>query len=122
MQAQAVPSQLADPALPDKLGNVMQALTGALLNLPVGEVQAALEGRPATAADRRTTVRDLGRRSDLNFDRNLQQQIAGGRETMRAGMKAMAAAVPAIMKGVNEARGEIERAVGNMPSPVYPQR
>jgi hypothetical protein len=122
VQAQAVPSQLADPALPDKLGNVMQALTGALLNLPVGEVQAALEGRPATAADRRTTVRDLGRRSDLNFDRNLQQQIAGGRETMRAGMKAMAAAVPAIMKGVNEARGEIERAVGNMPSPVYPQR
>jgi hypothetical protein len=32
------------------------------------------------------------------------------------------AAVPAIMKGVNEARGEIERAVANMPSPAYPAR
>jgi hypothetical protein len=120
--APAIPPELSDPAMADKLGNVMQSLSNAFLNLPVGEVQAALEGRPATPADKQTTVRDLGRRDDPDFDRHFQQQIAGSRETMRAGMTAMKTALPAIMKGVNEARAEMEKALANMPSPTYPVR
>ena len=120
--APAIPPELSDPAMADKLGNVMQSLSNAFLNLPVGEVQAALEGRPATPADKRTTVRDLGRRDDPDLDRHFQQQIAGSRETMRAGMTAMKTALPAIMKGVNEARAEMEKALANMPSATYPAR
>jgi hypothetical protein len=41
--APAIPPELSDPAVADKLGNVMQSLSNAFLNLPVGEVQAALE-------------------------------------------------------------------------------
>ena len=120
--APAIPPELSDPAMADKLGNVMQSLSNAFLNLPVGEVQAALEGRPATPAEKRTTVRDIGRRDDPDFDRHFQQQIAGSRETMRAGMTAMKTALPAIMKGVSEARAEMEKALANMPSPTYPAR
>ena len=120
--APAIPPELSDPAVADKLGNAMQSLSNAFLNLPVGEVQAALEGRPATPADKRTTVRDLGRRDDPDLDRHFQQQIAGSRETMRAGMTAMKTALPAIMKGVNEARAEMEKALANMPSATYPAR
>ena len=47
-----LPPQLTDPATGDKLANVAQALSRAFLNLPVGEVQAAVEGRPPTPADR----------------------------------------------------------------------
>jgi hypothetical protein len=71
-----VPPQLADPATAQRLGNAMQALSKAFLNLPVGEVQAALEGRQPTRAERKLTVRDLGRRDDPNFDRKFQEQIA----------------------------------------------
>ena len=120
--APAIPPELSDPAMADKLGRVMQSLSNAFLNLPVGEVEAAIEGRPATPADRRTTVRDLGRRDDPDFDRHVQQQIAGSRETMRAGMTAMKTALPAIMKGLNEARDGVEKALENMPSPTYPAR
>ena len=120
--APAIPPELSDPAMADKLGNVMQSLSNAFLNLPVGEVQAALEGRPATPAEKRTTVRDIGRRDDPDFDRHFQQQIAGSRETMRAGMTAMKTALPAIMKGVSEARAEMEKALANMPSANYPAR
>ena len=120
--APGIPPELSDPAMADKLGNVMQSLSNAFLNLPVGEVQAALEGRAATPAEKRTTVRDIGRRDDPDFDRHFQQQIAGSRETMRAGMTAMKTALPAIMKGVNEARAEMEKALANMPSPTYPVR
>ena len=48
-----IPPVLADPATADRLADTMQSLSSALLNLPVGEVQAAIEGRKATAADRR---------------------------------------------------------------------
>ena len=47
-----LPPQLTDPATGDKLANVMQAMSRAFLNLPVGEVQAAVEGRPPTPADK----------------------------------------------------------------------
>ena len=120
--APAIPPEISDPSVADKLGNVMQSLSNAFLNLPVGEVEAALEGRPATPADKRTTVRDLGRRDDPEFDRHVQQQIAGSRETMRAGMTAMKTALPAIMKGLDEARSGVEKALENMPSPTYPAR
>lgn len=117
-----LPPELTDPSLADKLGSVMQSLSNALLNLPVGEVQAAIEGRPVTPADQRTTVRELGRRGDPDFDRRVQQQIAGSRETVRAGMAAVSAAVPAMMNGLNEARREMEKAIENMPSRAYPKQ
>ena len=40
-----MPPQLTDPTTADKLASAMEALTKALLDLPVGEVQAAVEGR-----------------------------------------------------------------------------
>jgi len=79
-------------------------------------------GRPATPADKRTTVRDLGRRDDPDFDRRVQQQIAQSGQTMRASMGAMKAALPSIMKGLNDAKEAMDKAMANMPSPTYPVR
>jgi hypothetical protein len=118
----AVQRQLDDPALADRIGKVTEALTGALLNLPVGEVQAALEGRLATPAEKHVTVRDLGRRNDPNFDRDVHDQIAGSSEVVRSGMKAMSSALPAMIKGLGEAREAMEKVIANMPSPVYPKQ
>jgi len=113
---------LTDPAITDKLTKVLPALGDALLNMPVGEIQAAMEGRPATRADKRATVRDLGRRNDPNFDRNLKADLANSGETMKGGMKAMAAALPAMMEGMKKAVEEMDKATANLPSPTYPRR
>lgn len=118
----SVPPELTDPAMTDRLGRMMQALSKALLNLPVGEIEAAAKGRPATEADRRQTIRDLGRKQDPNFERNLDRQLAMSRVTMQAGMKALATAMPAMIKALNEAGRAIEEATANLPSPVYPKR
>jgi hypothetical protein len=117
-----VPPQLTDPAMADKLANMMQALAKPFLALPVGEVQAAVEGRKPTAAERRLTVRDVARRDDPNFDRKFQQQIANSRPMIRASLKALADALPAMLKGVNEAGQALERATSNLPDPTYPKR
>jgi hypothetical protein len=117
-----VPPELTDPAMADKLGAMMQGLSKAFLNLPVGEVEAAVEGRSATRADRKLTIRDVGRREDPNFERNLDRQLADSRVLMQASMKAFATALPAMIKGLSDAGRELEKATANLPSPNYPKR
>ena len=132
-QAQAAPppalppaaemqQRLADPALADKLANVMQALSRAFLDLPVGEVQAAVEGRAPTAAERKLTVRSVARRDDPNFERNLQRQVAQAKPMIQHSMRALAETLPVMMKSMNEAAKSLERAAANMPDPTYPKR
>jgi hypothetical protein len=121
-EAAEIQRALTDPAVTDKLTRVLPALGDALLSLPVGEIEAAIEGRPATRADKNKTVGDLARRDDPNFERNLKADLANSGETMKAGMKAMSAALPAMMEGMRKAADEMEKAMANLPSPTYPRR
>src|SRR3954451_7431870 len=113
---------LNDPAMADRLANVMQVMSNAFLDLPAGQVQAALEGRQPTAAERRMTVRDMARKDDPNFDRNFQRQMAQTGPMMRQSMKALGDAIPAMMQGLSQAETALERAAANMPDPTYPKR
>jgi hypothetical protein len=121
-QTITVPPALTDPATADKLARMMQAMSKAFLELPVGEIEAAAEGRKATRADRQRTVRQLGRSEDPNFERNLQRDLANSKPMIEASMKAMAAALPAMMKSLSEAGRELDKATANLPSPNYPKR
>ena len=118
----AVPPALTDPATAQKLTRMMQSLSQAFLNMPVGEVEAAAQRRPVTPADRNRTLREVGRRDDPNFERNLQRDVAASGPMMQATMKAFVAALPSMMKGMSEAGRELEKATDNMPRPNYPKR
>ena len=113
-----VPPQLSDPAMVDRLAGTMQAMSRAFLDLPVGEIEAAVEGRPPTPADRNRTLRS----ENPNLDREVQAQIAQARPMIRQSMKAISDALPAVMKSLHDARESIERAAANMPDPNYPKR
>jgi hypothetical protein len=120
--APQLPPQLTDPATAQKLTNAMQALSGVFLNMKVGEARAALEGRQATPAERNMTVRDMARRDDPQFDRHFQQQMANIGPTVQQSMKALSQALPAMMKGLQDAEKSLDRVVANMPDPTYPKR
>jgi len=100
------------------MANVMQAMSHAFLDLPVGEVEAALQGRPPTPADLARTLRT----EDPNLDREVQDQVAQARPVIRQSMRAMADALPGMMQGLHQAQKSLERAVANMPDPNYPKR
>ena len=117
-----LPRALTDPAMADKVGRMASALSRALLDLNVGEVQAAIEGRPVTEADRRRSVRDVATGGDPAIERRIEQQAAQSGAAIQAGAKAMAAALPAIMQSVERAAAEIDRATANLPTPGYPRR
>ena len=115
-----LPPELTDPATAQRVTNAMQAVSNAFLDMRVGEVQAALEGRPATPQEQRLTVRDLERRKD--FDRRFQHQLASVGPKMQQSMQAVNQALPAVMQSLEQAQRAIERAVANMPDPTYPRR
>ena len=109
---------LNDPRTMDRITRSMQALTDAFLKLPVGEVEAAVEGRAATPAEKRRTVGDAAGASGAD----LKRQIAEARPMIEQSMKAMKASIPALMKSLEDAGKAIERAQANMPTPGYPKR
>lgn len=117
-----VPRELTDPAMADKLAKTMDGLTSALLDLKVGEIQAAAEGRKATPAERKLTIRELERRKDPNFDRNVRRQIAEAGPKIAQGMKVLSDALPAMTKALDDMSRAIDRAAANMPDSSYPKR
>jgi len=117
-----LPPELTDPATADRLADAVQGLSQALLDLRVGEVRAALEGREASPAEKRMTVRDMARRDDPDFDRHVQQNMANVRPMVHQSMTALSRALPAMMQGLMQAQQALERAVANMPDPTYPRR
>ena len=113
-----VPLELTDPKLVDRLMEMNKALTKALLDLPVGELEAAVQGRAPTEADRRRTVRDSAHLSEGE----IEQKIARARPQVEATMKAFARSLPAMTRALSQAADAIERATANMPQPGYPKR
>lgn len=120
-----IPAELTDPAMGETLGKMFGTLARTVMDMPVGEMQAAVEGRPPTAADKARTVRDLAGR-DPDFERQVEAQAAQAVPRMQAGLKAMASSLPAMMRVLEQAaeqmEGSIDRATANMPQPGYPKR
>jgi len=113
-----IPPELTDPAFIDRLTNMTEALSKAFLDLPVGEIEAAVEGRAATRADRARTVTDSARVSQ----RDIERSIAEARPRIQAAMEALASALPAMTEALSKAADEVERATANIPQPGYPRR
>jgi len=111
---QNIQRALNDPAMADRLTNVMQSLGNAMLDLPIGEIQAAAEGRTPTVADKRRRVRDV--------EPDLQQRVAQTGPIIRQSMKALGEALPAVVQSLEQAQRSLERAAANMPDPTYPKR
>ena len=118
----ALPPQLFDPAMPAQLGRMAGALTRVFMNLPVGELEAAIEGRPPSPSDRRKTVGNTVRRDYPSIERDIQRDVASSAGAMQSGARAMQRAMPVIGQAIGRAAAEIERATANMPSPYYPVR
>ena len=120
-----IPAELTDPAMAETLGRMLGSVTRVMLDLPVGELQAAVEGREASTADKRRTIRDMAGR-DPDIERKVERQVADAVPRMQAAMKAMAASVPAMARALEQAaeqmEGSIDRATANMPTPGYPKR
>jgi hypothetical protein len=117
-----LPPELTDPAAAMQMARKVQALSTALLNIRVGDMRAALEGRDATPVERNMTVGDIVRRKDPDFDRHVQEQVATVGPKIQRSMRAINRALPELMRDVDDVQRSVERAVSNLPDPSYPRR
>ena len=117
-QAQ-IPPELSDPAVADKLTRVLGPLSRALMNMPVGELEAALSGREPTAADR---SKRLGDRIGPEGQKELEATVAAAGPKMQAMQKALVASLPTIMSALGDVGKQLEQATANLPDPTYPKR
>ena len=113
-----LPPEITDGRVLDELGTMIGSLSRAFLNLPVGELEAAVENRPATRADRNRTVRSV----TGTDERELQADIEAGKGAVKNGGQALARALPVVVEALNTAGRELERATANVPQPGYPRR
>jgi hypothetical protein len=111
---------LTDPAMADTLGRVSAVLAKSLLDLPIGEVEAAIEGRPATPADRARRVRDQV--NDPYIEQRIAANAAQSGRMMQSAGRAVVASLPALMGALGQVERELERAIANIPDPTYPRR
>ena len=116
-EAPLLPPEIANGEFVDRAVPVLQALSRAFLDLPVGEVQAAIENRPATRADRNRRVRDVAGVDE----RDLDQSIAQNSQVLKNGVQSVVRSLPVIQRALNQAGEEVARAVNNLPSPAYPR-
>jgi hypothetical protein len=117
-----LPPELADPATAQRIAGTVEALSDALLNVRVGGIRAALDGREASPRERDVTVGDLARRDDPDFDRRLHHQLATVAPRIQEGVAAVNRALPQVIEDVDDAQKSLERAVSNLPDPTYPRR
>ena len=115
-----LPPELSDPAIADKLSNMLGPLMKAMMDMPIGEMEAAITGREPTPADKSRRVRDtIG---GPNAERKLQADLAATGPQMRAMQKALVASLPALMGALSGMEMELEKATANLPDPTYPKR
>jgi len=119
-QAPQLPPEFSDPAMADKLGRMAGALTRSLMDLPVGELEAAVQGREPTPADRNKRVRDeIG---GPETQRQVEASVAQSGRQMQAMGRALVDSLPSIMSALGEVENSLERATANLPDPTYPRR
>lgn len=119
-QAAPLPAELSDPAMADRLGRMMGSLARSLMDMPVGELEAAIEGREPTAADRARRVRDhVG---GPGVEREVEAKVAASGRQVQAMSRALLASLPSIMASLENVERELERAAANLPDPTYPRR
>ena len=115
-----LPPELSDPAMADKLGRMMGSLTKALMEMPIGELEASVQGRQPTAADKNKRVRDAIGGPDA--EKRVEADVAASGRQMQAMTKALVASLPTIMASLEGVERELERATANLPDPTYPKR
>lgn len=119
------PAELTDPAMAETLAKILGSLTRAMMDMPVGEMQAAVEGRQPSAADKGRTVRDMTA-GGADIERQVEAQVAQSVPRMQASLKALAESLPGMMKALGKAADDMEARIegtaANLPQPGYPKQ
>lgn len=119
---QKIQRALNDPSTAQRINRSIDGLTDVLMSLKVGALQAALEGREPTAADHEMTLGQIESHKGPQAEAELRAKIRAAGPAIAGGMNAIANALPAMSRVLEDMERAIDKAAANMPDPAYPKR
>lgn len=101
---------LNDPTMPDRMAAMASAMVSVIEAMPVGQMEAALEGRAPTEEEMQ---RQLG--DEMEIDREevairTRESMLANREQMQRGIRAMVLMAPMLAQAANQMARAMEEA------------
>ena len=115
-------AKLADPKTAAMISAITVAMTDAMMDMKVGPIIAAAEGRKPSRAEKKLSVGDMARREDPRAEDKIRAAAAQTGQSVQVAGAAMAVMLPKLIETFEELGEEMEEAMANLPRPDYPAR
>lgn len=99
------------PGQVEAMGGAMDRLLGAVLNLPIGGIAAAVDPYGRSNVPPGATVRDMATRDDPYAEQKLRAGIRGATRGVGAMSQALARVMPELERTIEQVEREVEAAV-----------
>ena len=99
------------PGQVQAMAGAMDRLLGAVMDLPIGGIAAAVDPYNRGRIDPRTTVRDMATRDDPYAEQRMRAGIQGASRGVGAMSQALARVMPVLERSIDEVGREIEGAM-----------
>jgi len=110
--------QLSDPRIARELGDTLGALVDAMMDIRIGRLAAVLNGdRNPGRAESERTIGDLASRDDPYFRDRTRAEVRTMTTGTGAAMRAMAVAIPELMRTADQIERDIARIAHSIPLP-----
>jgi hypothetical protein len=102
---------ILNPGQVQVMGGAIDRLLGAVMDLPIGGIAAALDPYGRSRHDPRTTVRDMATRDDPYAEARIRAGVRGAARGVGAMSQALARVMPELERSIDEVGREIEAAM-----------
>lgn len=106
---------LPDPAELKAMGEVAARAMEAMMDVPIGPLREAVEGRKLSRREREETIGDVARRDDPQFKERMRDQMAGATVAMGAMMEQMVTIAPVLRNTLEDVARRTEEAARQVP-------
>ncbi len=110
----AVAAPVLHPGQVEAMGGAMDRLLGAIMNLPIGGIAAAVDPYNHGRIPPGTTVRDMASRDDPFAEQRLRAGIRGATRGVGAMSHALAQMMPVLERSIEQVEREMEAAIGEV--------
>ena len=113
---------MPDPAELKAMGDVAARAMEAMMDVPIGPLREAVEGRKLSRKEREETLGDVARRDDRQFKERMRGQMGVASIAMAALMEQMVTIAPVLRNTLEDVSRRVEDAARAAPQRPYERK
>lgn len=119
---EAIIRSVPGPQEIERVGDVTAATVDAILDVPIGPLREAIEGRRLSRREREETLGDHARKDDPYFRERMRDQITVAGAAVGVLAEQMAVMTPVLRQTLEDAQRRVEEAARGVPPRDYDRR